>query len=137
LPDKNLPGTFVAWQGPALTNPLTVVGAPTLKVKVTAPVSAVTQGSGPFGQLVLFAKIYDVAADGSASLINGLVAPFRVANVNAPITVRLPAIVHQFAAGHHLEIMVAGGDLNYRGGLVANPVTIASGAGQVLTLPLG
>jgi len=137
LPDKNLPGTYAAWQGPALTSPLTVVGMPTMKLKVSAPVSALSQATGPAGQLVLFAKIYDVAPDGTASLINGLVAPMRVANVNAVINVRLPAIVHRFAAGHHVEIMVAGGDLNYRGGLVANPVTIASGAGQVLTLPLG
>ena len=135
LPDHNLPGTYASWQTPALAAALDVVGSPQLRVKVTAPVAALTQSAGPAGELSLFAKIYDVAPDGSASLIHGLVAPFRVANVNVPVQVRLPAIVHQFAAGHHIEIMLAGGDLNYRGGLVPTVVSVSGGAGQVLTLP--
>jgi ABC-2 type transport system ATP-binding protein len=137
LPDYNLPGTYAAWQTPTLTGALDVVGSPLLTVKVSAPLAAVTQAVRPMGELSLIAKIYDVAPDGTASLINSLVAPFRVANVNVPIQVRLPGIVHQFAAGHHVEIMVAGGDLNYRGGLLPTVVTIGGGAGQTLTLPTG
>jgi ABC-2 type transport system ATP-binding protein len=137
LPDKNLPGTYASWQTPALTAAVDVVGSPSLTVKLSAPVAALTSDAGPAGQLSLFAKIYDVAPDGTATLINGLVAPFRVTNPALPVHVVLPGIVHQFAAGHRIEIMVAGGDLNYRGGLLPNPVTIDPGAGQVLTLPLG
>jgi ABC-2 type transport system ATP-binding protein len=135
LPDANLPGTYASWQGQALTSNLDVVGEPTLTVQVQAPFAAATQGVGAAGELVVFAKIYDVGPDGKATLIHGLVAPVRVADVGKPIHIVLPAIVHRFAAGHHVEIMIAGGDVNYRGGLVPNLVTIPAGAGQVLSLP--
>jgi ABC-2 type transport system ATP-binding protein len=135
LPDYNAPGTFVYWATPALTSALNVVGSPVLNVKVYAP-TAGTAASVPSDQLVLFAKVYDVAPDGTASLINGLVAPVRVPNPAAPFTVTLPAIAHQFAAGHKVEIMLAGGDVNYRGGLVATPVTVTTGSsGQSFVLP--
>jgi len=64
LPDTNLPGTFVQWQTPALSVPLTVVGSPTFDVQVSAPTAAPTSTLGPAGQLVLFAKLYDVGSDG-------------------------------------------------------------------------
>jgi predicted acyl esterase len=56
-----------------------------------------------------------------------------VADPTRPVRVDLPGIVHRFAAGHRLRLVVASGDLNYRGGLAAAPVTIASPA---LTLPV-
>ena len=58
-------------------------------------------------------------------------------DVGAPIKVTLPGIVHQFAAGHHVQLVVAGGSNNYRGGLTPTPVTIAAGSGQRLVLPAG
>jgi ABC-2 type transport system ATP-binding protein len=48
----------------------------------------------------------------------------------------MPAFVHRFAAGHRLRLVVAGGSVNYRGGLTATPVTISTGSrSQRLTLP--
>ena len=38
-------------------------------------------------------------------------------------------------AGHSIQITLAGGSVNYRGGLTPTPVTVAGGTGQVLTLP--
>ena len=135
LPDVNLPGAHVYWATPQLTSAVNVVGSPKLKVKVYAPTAFNTSGN-PGGMLVLFAKIYDVAPDGTASLINGLVAPVRVANPGQAFTVTLPAIVHKFAAGHRINITIAGGDLNYRGGLLPMPVTVTSGSSsQQLVLP--
>ena len=55
--------------------------------------------------------------------------------MGAPITVTLPGIVHRFATGHHVQLVVAGGSDNYRGGLTPTPVTIAGGSGQSLVLP--
>jgi ABC-2 type transport system ATP-binding protein len=85
--------------------------------------------------LVLFVRLQDVAPDGTATDIRQLTAPVRIPDVTQPFTVTLPAIVHQFAAGHQLRLVVSGGSVNYRGGQVSNPVTIAGGAGQTLTLP--
>jgi len=65
------------------------------------------------------------------------VAPVRVNNVDEPIRITLPAVVHQFAKGDQIEIMLAGGDTNYRGGPIATTVLVTSGStGQVLDLPV-
>jgi ABC-2 type transport system ATP-binding protein len=134
--EQDAPGTAASWTGLALKQPLRVVGSPTLRVRVSAPVAAAAQSGGPAGQLVVFAKILDVGTDGKAALIRGLVAPVRVADASKPFTVTLPGIVHRFAAGHHVRIVIAGASPNYRGGLTPNPVTIAGGTGQVLSLPV-
>jgi ABC-2 type transport system ATP-binding protein len=137
LPETNLPGTAATWESAPLLAPLEVVGPPRLTITVQAPSAAVSQLSGPAGQLTVFAKLYDVAPNGTATLIHGLVAPARIPNVNQPVTITLPAIVHQFGVGHRLEIEVAGGDINYRGGNLPTPVIITTGSSsQVLTVPV-
>ena len=134
LPDVNAPGSYVDWTSPALTKPTTVVGSPVYTVRVSVPTVPTTD---PAGQPVLFAKLYDVAPDGTGSLINGLVAPIRIADPAESVRITLPAVAHQFQAGHRIEIMLAGGDANYRGGLLATPVTVTTGsAAQALTLPV-
>lgn len=136
-PDINTPGTYVYWQTGPLAQPLAVVGSPALTVQISAPSADLTSSTGPAGQLVLFAKMYDVAPDGTASLIHGLVAPARIADPTQPVHITLPGIAHQFAAGHKVEVMLAGGDVNYRGGLTPTPVTVRTGSsGQALTLPV-
>jgi dienelactone hydrolase len=132
----DLPGTFAAWSTPTLTANVDVVGSPVFTVSLQAPTAALTQATGPAGQLVLFVKLVDIGPDGKASLIKGLEAPIRVPDVNVPVKVTLPAIVHRFAAGHQLKLVVAGGSVNYRGGIVGAPVTIAAGSGQTLVLPV-
>ena len=136
-PDVNVPGTFASWTGAPLTEPVTVVGTPTLDVQLSAPVAALSQATGPGGQLVLFAKLYDIGPDGTARLINGLVAPARIADVTRSVHITLPAVAHRFPAGDRIAIYLAGGDSNYRGGQLANPVTVTTGStDQVLTLPV-
>ncbi len=137
LPETDLPGTAVLWSTGALANKLDVVGSPSLRIQVSSPTAALTQGLGSTGQLVLFAKLLDVDAAGKATVINDLVAPVRVPNVTKPFTVTLPGIVHRFAPGHQLRLVIAGGSTNYRGGLTPNPVSITTGStGQMLTLPI-
>ncbi|MBV9823760.1 MAG: ABC transporter ATP-binding protein, partial [Actinobacteria bacterium] len=136
-PDVNTPGTYASWTAAPLAAPVTVVGIPTLDLSLSAPAAALSQGSGPAGQLVLFAKLYDVAPDGSQQLINGLVAPARIADVTAPVHITLPGIAHRFAAGHRIALYLAGGDTNYRGGQLPVQVTVRTGStGQLLTLPV-
>lgn len=136
LPEKDLPGTFASWKSGALTTAVNVAGSPDLSLKVGAPSAALTQLLGPAGQLVLFAKVLDIAPDGTSSLIKGQVAPIRIPDVTKTFSVTLPGIVHQFAPGHRIGLVVAGGSINYRGGLTAVPVTIASGTEQILVLPV-
>jgi ABC-2 type transport system ATP-binding protein len=40
------------------------------------------------------------------------------------VTVTLPAIVHRFAAGHRLRLVIAGSDAAYRGSPLAASVTV-------------
>lgn len=137
LPELDLPGTFASWSTPTLTKALNVVGQPQLTVKVNAVVAQTTQLLGSTGSLVLFVKIADVDAAGKAKIIRNLVAPVRVPDASKPFTVTLPGFAHQFAKGHTLKLIVAGGSTNYRGGLIPNAVTITTGStGQVLTLPI-
>lgn len=136
LPSRNLPGTFASWSTPALSRAVDVAGIPVLNLRLLAPTAAVTEAGGPAGDLVIFAKLYDVAPDGTASLIHGLVAPARIADVNQPVHITLPGVVHRFAPGHRIELVLSGGDVNYRGGLLPTAVVVASGASQVLDLPV-
>ena len=137
VPDHNAPGTYASWSTAKLGAPLDVVGVPVLHVRLSAPTAALTGRAGPAGDLVVFAKLYDVAPNGARTLIHGLVAPARIADPSQPVTITLPGVVHRFAAGHRIELMLAGGDVNYRGGLEPTPVTVTTGsAGQVLDLPV-
>jgi predicted acyl esterase len=108
-----------------------------LKLRLASPGASATESAGPAGDLVVFAKLYDVSPSGTATLIHGLVAPARIADVTKPVQIALPGIVHLFPAGDHIELVLAGGDVNYRGGLLPDPVTVTTGgAGQVLELPV-
>jgi ABC-2 type transport system ATP-binding protein len=135
LPEADLPGTFAGWNSATLTQPVNVVGSPKLSLKVDAPLAAVSQLAGPAGDLVVFVRLQDVAPDGTVTDIRQLTAPVRVPDVTRPFTVTMPAIVHQYAAGHQVRLVVAGGSVNYRGGQTANVVTINGGPAQTLTLP--
>jgi ABC-2 type transport system ATP-binding protein len=134
--EYDAPGTTVHWDTPALGRRLDVVGSPKLDLQVTSLTAAITQGIGPAGQLVLFTRLQDVAPDGTATDINHLTAPVRIADVTKPFTVTLPGIVHRFEPGHRIRLVVSSSSVNYRGGLTTNLVTIRTGsAGQTLTLP--
>ncbi len=135
-PDRDLPGTFATWRSGVLAAPMDVVGSPKLTVSVQAPAAAASQTAGPPGELVLFVKVADVAPDGTVTLINGLTAPVRIPDVTKPVQVTLPAIVHRFAVGHSIALTLAGGSVNYRGGLTPTAVTVDGGIGQLFTLPV-
>lgn len=137
LPETDLPGTTASWTTPALTRNVDVVGSPSLRLQVSSPTAALTQGLDATGKLVVFVKVLDVDPAGKATLIRNLIAPVRVPDVGQPFTVTLPAIAHRFGTGHQLRLVVAGGSTNYRGGLVTNLVSIATGStAQALTLPV-
>ena len=129
LPDNvttpyDTPGTFGAWTTPALTSATTIVGSPTLDVRFESPVVAATQATGPAGQLQVFAKMYDVAPDGSQTLVHKLISPVRVADVTQPVHLELPAVVHRVEAGHRIRLVLASTDAAYKNAYAVQPVTV-------------
>jgi predicted acyl esterase len=137
-PVTDPPGTAIRFATPALTRAMDVVGSPRLTVQLKAPTVTATQAGGPAGQLVVYAKVYDIGPDGAIELPNRLTSPVRVSDVTEPVTVELPAIVHRFEPGHRLAVVLAGGDLAYRGSTLPQPVTLTTGPGrtQQLSLPV-
>jgi predicted acyl esterase len=134
---SDAPGTFAAFTSPVLKSPAEVVGSPCVNLHISAPIAAQSQAGGPSGQLVLFAKVYDVAPDGTKVLKNRLIAPYRVTDVTKPVSVKLPGIVHRFATGHRIQVVVAASDAAYAGNVLPHPVTISTSplAPSTLTLP--
>lgn len=136
---QDAPGTFATWTTPALKAPADVVGVPTLDVQINSPTA---QPVDPATELVVFAKVYDLDQAGKASLVHGLVAPVRLSTVGKRVHIELPGIVHEFAAGHRMQLVIAGSDNAYGaetngGNDVAQVVQVLTTAGNpgVLTLP--
>ncbi|XQE84079.1 CocE/NonD family hydrolase [Streptomyces microflavus] len=142
LPDPkpyDTKGTYLGWRSAPLTAPVDVVGAPKATLKVVSPKAEGAQNSGDASdRLVLFAKVYDVAPDGSRTLVNRLVSPVRVPDVTRPFTVELPGIVHRYEKGHRLEFVIAASDTAYFGNRGVKPVTVVSAPEDtgVLELPV-
>lgn len=133
-PPTDLPGTFAAWSI-HLSRNVDVVGIPTATLHLSCPTCS---AASPATELQLFAKLYDVAPDGTVNLVHRLVAPVRVGGMGQPVTVQLPGIVHQFAKGHTLELVLAASDAAYRNADPVQPVTVTTsrGAAGVLRLPI-
>ncbi|MEU0399503.1 CocE/NonD family hydrolase [Streptomyces sp. NPDC006197] len=140
LPDPrpyDTPGTYLGWTSAPLAAPVDLVGAPRATLRVVSPATERVQDSGDAAdKLVLFAKLYDVAPDGTKTLVNRLVAPVRVPDVTRPFTVELPGIVHRYETGHRLEFVVAASDTAYSGNRGIKPVTVVSAPESTGTLSL-
>src|SRR4051794_40024817 len=134
-PPSDTPGTFAAWKTAPLKSNLDVVGIPKATLHVSAPTAS---SATPASELLFFAKIYDVAPDGTINLVHRLVAPVRAADAAKPITLSLPGIVHRFAKGHTIELVVAATDAAYKNAIPVQPVTVSSSrtSPSWLTLPV-
>src|SRR5204863_9323911 len=88
-------------------------------------------------KLVLFATRLAVGSGGGTTLPRNLLSAARVADVNQPVDIELPGIVHRFAKGHRIRLVVSTSNSTNRGNTVAGPVSIdtASSAPGTLTLP--
>ena len=137
-PPSDGSGTFAAFTTHPLANAVNLVGSSRLTLHLDAPAAAQTQAGGPAGQLVLFAKIYDVAPNGTKTLHNRLISPVRVTDVTKPVSIQLPGVAQRFAAGHRIRLVVAASDFAYAGNAAPQPVTITTGpsAPSVLRMPL-
>jgi ABC-2 type transport system ATP-binding protein len=106
---REVPGQHADFYSAPLPSTVDVVGAPTVRIRAASPT----------GTAVLFVKLYDVDPQTGNTLPDGLVAPVRLTGLPdtldqaQPVTVTLPAIVHQFQAGHLIRITVASADQAY------------------------
>jgi ABC-2 type transport system ATP-binding protein len=127
LAPTELPGQNAAFTAPAFTRATDLVGVPSLTVKLShvAPTD-----------LVVFAKAYDVAPDGSATLIHRLIAPARIpsADLAKPVTIKLLGFAHRFPAGHRLRLVLASTDLTSYNNKVPDVITVTTGPGSRLTV---
>jgi ABC-2 type transport system ATP-binding protein len=125
----DVPGQHADFESAALTSAVEVAGAPTLRLRAASPT----------GEAILFVKLYDVDANGSATLSAGLVAPIRLTGLPAdiaqaqPVSVTLPAIVRQIEAGHTVRVTVATSDQAFL--TPAQPATYTVAVEPALTLP--
>jgi hypothetical protein len=86
---------------------------------------------------VLFAKLYDVAPDGTATIPRNQISAARVAGQGGTVTIELPGLVHRFDRGHRLRLTVSATALTFRGTPASGPVTFSTdpAAPGVLTIP--
>ncbi|HET9516950.1 MAG TPA: ATP-binding cassette domain-containing protein, partial [Actinoplanes sp.] len=128
----DLPGQHAAFTSEPLSEPVTVVGAPVVRLRAASPT----------GEAVLFVKLYDVDSNGQSTLSAGLVAPVRLTGLPAdladatPVTVTLPAIVRRLDAGHRVRIVVATSDQAYTTPAAPAVYTVGIGEGDAAVVQL-
>jgi ABC-2 type transport system ATP-binding protein len=123
---QDFPGQYASFESAPLTSALRLTGAARTRIAVSTDAK---DGA------VLFAKLYDVGPGRRTSLPHQLVAPLRVTRTGTTATVQLPAVDHEFAAGHRLRLVLSATDLGYAS--PASPATyrISLPEGAALTVP--
>ncbi|GAA1333469.1 alpha/beta fold hydrolase [Actinocatenispora thailandica] len=121
-PATEIPGQTAAFTSAAVSAPVDLTGAARVPIRIGA--------AHPGG--VLFAKLYDVAPDGAQSLVAGQAAPIRVTG-RGSVTVTLPGMVHRFATGHRIRLVVDTADRAYAG--PREPATYTVAVAGALQLP--
>jgi len=86
--------------------------------------------------LVVFGKVYDVAPDGTATLIHRLIAPCRIpsAALAKPVDIKLLGFAHRFSKGHRVRLTLATTDTTSFNNPVPDVISIGL-QGSSLTLP--
>ncbi len=99
-----MPGESAAFTSAPLAAPLQQTGSATVRIRVSGA-----------ADITVFAEVYDVDQAGNATLPFQLAAPVRVTGAAAgrTVTVTLPAIDYQFAAGHRLRLVLTSTDFGY------------------------
>lgn len=101
-------GQYARFVSAPLRTPVRLTGSPTATVHVRSDTP----------DAVLFAKVYDVAPDGRRQVLpSQLVTPYRFKGTGdgggRTVKLRLPAVDHEFAAGHRLRLVLSATDLGY------------------------
>lgn len=124
-------GTYVSFDTPRLTTPLDVAGIPQLSFNVSSTTT----------DTVMFVKLYDVALDGSATLIRRTVQAVRLqtnpTGLPARVDVDLIGAAHRWDVGHRLRVTIATTDLAFLTSRQPGVYSIHTGGltGATLRLP--
>ncbi|MEV6010989.1 alpha/beta fold hydrolase [Streptomyces sp. NPDC051976] len=122
----DFPGQSARFDSPRLRTGTHLTGTPTVDVRIATDAP----------DAVLFAKLYDVAPGGKETLPAQLASPVRVAGSPQGTTVHLalPAVDHDFVAGHRMRLVLSTTDLGYASPAAAASLTVSL-AEPRLTLP--
>ena len=134
IPPTDPPGTYASFETAPLAKAIDSVGIPQLTVDISG---ADASSQSPLSEVTVFTKIYDVSPSGAITLVNRLVAPSRL-SASGTVTLTLPGVVHQYAAGDRIELVIAATDQAYFGARVPDVLTVSVSAGDpgVLQLPV-
>jgi hypothetical protein len=128
-PPYDVPGATASFTTEPFPTDVESVGVPTARLRLahTAP-----------GDLLLFAKVYDVAPEGTATLVHRMVSPVRVpaAALGEPVDLNLIGFAHRFAEGHAARLTITTSDMAYRNNALPDVVTLTTGEGSTFSLPL-
>ncbi|KOV69073.1 ABC transporter ATP-binding protein [Streptomyces sp. NRRL WC-3618] len=122
----DFPGQNARFESAPVADDVQITGSPTATVHVKATSE----------DAVLFAKVYDVSANGRQQVLPGqLVTPLRVegAKEGKDVAITLPAIDHKVEKGHRLRLVLASTDLGYAS--PAAPATYTVSVRSDLTIP--
>ncbi|WP_156756290.1 alpha/beta fold hydrolase [Actinokineospora pegani] len=133
----DLPGQVARFSSPAQTQQLLIAGAGTVRVRVAAQ-PGVPQAPGG---AVLFAKLYDVAPDGTRTLPGSAISPLRVPELPADgtpveVTVALPGIVRPIESDHVVELAITTTDQAYAVPPTAAAYTVSLAEGATVGVPV-
>ena len=127
-PPTDVPGQFASFTSQPFDHRVISVGVPQLRLSLshTAPTD-----------LVVFAKVWDVAPDGSATLIHRLVAPARIptSRLDKPVTIKLLGFAHRFRSGHAVRVTLCTTDDAYYNNQSPDTITITTGPSARFRLP--
>ncbi|MDV6262418.1 alpha/beta fold hydrolase [Rhodococcoides yunnanense] len=105
----DLPGQSATFTSDHVDSSVTITGAPRVNLRVASLASP--------GQAVLFAKLYDVAPNGTRTLPGGAVSAIRLPDTEGidpvDVTVALPGISYAVQQGHRLELSISTTDQAY------------------------
>jgi ABC-2 type transport system ATP-binding protein len=95
IPPTDPAGTFASFTTPPIPHSIDSVGIPQLRVDLSAVDSS---SASPLTEATVYTKIYDVAPNGTATLVNRIVSPARIAK-SGWVTLTLPGVVTPPAIG--------------------------------------
>ncbi len=125
----SLPGQDAIFDSAPLPHSFRLVGAPSVRVRLSASSTDAT----------VFAKLYDVAPDGSgATLPQQLASPVRLVGLPAAgrtVQISLPALVHEFPSGHRVRLAISSTDQAYALPQAARTYRIALAGDSTVALP--
>jgi ABC-2 type transport system ATP-binding protein len=120
----DFPGQYAYFDSAPLHSGFRITGASSIRIHVTADTA----------EAVLFAKLYDVSADGTQQVLpSQLATPLRIsgARTGVDLTVTLPAVDYGVGAGHRLRLVLSSTDLAYASPALPADYTVSLDGGTL------